>query len=209
MVEAEIWTIVHTDAGDAVLLRPLGMDISVPIFIGPLEAQSILIGLGDVPVKRPLTHDLFLDLARHIGLVLSRVEVSDLKDNTFHAKLLFSGNTYSEKKPLVLDSRPSDAFALSVRCKCPVFIARKVTDLAGVPLDLFTDEYGEPDEEKPESPVPPPENQKETGGSEKHRNLLKELNQAVATEEYERAAEIRDMILRLKKEEEKNPDRNG
>ena len=60
LVEAEIWTIARTDQGNAVLVRPIGSESAVPIFIGQLEAQSILIGLGNVPMPRPLTHDLFL-----------------------------------------------------------------------------------------------------------------------------------------------------
>jgi bifunctional DNase/RNase len=202
MAESEIWTIAHTDQGDAVLIRPLGMDISVPIFIGQFEAQAILIGLGEVVIKRPLTHDLFLDLVRHSGFTLFRVEIYDLKNNTFHARLLLSGNAYSEKKPLVLDARPSDAFALSVRCKCPIFISRKVVELAGVPLDLFADDPENAAADVPE-PVFFPEIQEAARGSEKHRSLLRELNQAVAAEEYERAAEIRDMLLLLESEEEK------
>jgi bifunctional DNase/RNase len=204
MTESEIWTIAHTDQGDAVLLRPLGMDLSVPIFVGQFEAQAILIGLGDVVIKRPLTHDLFLDLVRHAGFTLFRIEVYDLKNNTFYARLLFSGNAYSEKKPLVLDARPSDAFALSVRCKCPIFVSRKVVELAGVPLDLFIDDP-ENTEPEPAEPAFPPENQETLGGSEKYRNLRRELNQAVAEEEYERAAEIRDMLFLLEKEEGKSP----
>ncbi|MDR3166524.1 MAG: bifunctional nuclease family protein [Treponema sp.] len=204
MAKSEIWTIAHTDQGDAVLLRPLGMDLSVPIFIGQLESQAILIGLGEVPVKRPLTHDLFLDFVRHAGFTLFRVEVYDIKNNTFHARLFFSGNVYSEKKPLVLDTRPSDAFALSVRCKCPIFVSRKVVELAGVPLDLFIDGPEKPETELSE-PAVSPEIPETAGISEKYRTLRWELNQAVAAEEYERAAEIRDMLIHLEKEEGKGP----
>ncbi|MDR2102599.1 MAG: bifunctional nuclease family protein [Treponema sp.] len=202
MERSEIWTIAHTDQGDAVLLRPLGMDISVPIFIGQFEAQAILIGLGDVPVNRPLTHDLFLDFIRHAGFTLLRVEVYDIKNNTFHARLFFSGNAYPEKKPLILDTRPSDAFALSVRCKCPIFVSRKVVELAGVPLDLFIDEPENREVELPELAAFP-EMPETSGESEKRRALQWELDQAVAAEEYERAAEIRDMLLLLEQEEGK------
>ncbi|MDR3138113.1 MAG: bifunctional nuclease family protein [Treponema sp.] len=202
MVEAEIWTIAHTDQGDAVLIRPLGLDLSVPIFVGHFEAQSILIGLGDMVIKRPLTHDLLLDLMDRTGFVLLRIEVYDLKNNTFYARLSCSGSGFSEKAPLVLEARPSDAFALSVRRKCPIFISRKVVDMAGVPLDLFAGGAEEPEPETPETP--PPESE-EPGGSEEHRDLRRELNRAVAAEEYERAAEIRDMLLLLEKEEGKMP----
>jgi bifunctional DNase/RNase len=62
LVEAEIWTIARTEQGNAVLIRPIGSESAVPIFMGQLEAQSILIGLGSVPMPRPLTHDLFIKI---------------------------------------------------------------------------------------------------------------------------------------------------
>jgi bifunctional DNase/RNase len=62
LVEAEIWTVVRTDKGNAVLVKPIGSERAVPIFIGQLEAQSILIGLGSVPMPRPLSHDLFISV---------------------------------------------------------------------------------------------------------------------------------------------------
>ena len=69
LIEAEIWTVARTDQGNAVLVRPIGSDYAVPIFIGQLEAQSIIIGIGNVPMPRPLTHDLFLNV--YNGLPIS------------------------------------------------------------------------------------------------------------------------------------------
>lgn len=198
MVEAEIWTIAQTDQGNAVLLRPLGSDISVPIFIGQFEAQSILIGYGEIVIPRPLTHDLLLNVIRHLGLEIARVEVHDLRDGTFYARLFLTGKDHPEKKPLILDARPSDAFALAVRCKCPVFIAQDVVDAAGISVDLIIDTAGKDDPRngvpnKPKVPAPPT----------RQEALQRELDQAVAAEEYERAAEIRDTLALLKKKEEK------
>jgi bifunctional DNase/RNase len=208
MVEAEIWTIARMEQGNAVLLRPLGSEISVPIFIGQLEAQSILIGYGEVVVPRPLTHDLLLNLLRHLGLELIRIEVHDLRDNTFYARLILTGQKYSEKNPLILDSRPSDAFALAVRRKCPVFIAEKVVEQAGVSVDLVIESSGENGGESGEielgmSPEEPkfPETRREI--------LQMELEKAVAAEEYERAAEIRDIITLFDQEDEKNRQGSG
>jgi bifunctional DNase/RNase len=189
MMKAEIWTIARTDQGNAVLLRPLGTDISVPIFIGPLETQYILIGGGEMPIKRPLTPDLFLSLVKRVGLELKRVEVHELKENTFHARLVLQGGEYSGKQPLTLDSRPSDAFALAVRRKCPIYISRKVVEQAGIPVDMVIDEV----EETAHSI-----GKDETEASKK-AELLAELEKAVAAEEYERAAEIRDILLLLGK----------
>jgi bifunctional DNase/RNase len=189
MLEAEIWTIARTDQGNAVLLRPLGSDVTVPIFIGQPEVQAILIGCGKTKVKRPLTHDLFLSMLRHIGLFLGRVEIHALRDDTFHARLVILGGRFSEKKPLVLDARPSDAFALAVRRDRPIFIASRVVEQAGVPVDIIVDGM-----ENPFASEPPP-----SFRPDKHRELLEQLNRAVAAEEYERAAEIRDMLILLDK----------
>ena len=91
LVKAEIWTIARTDQGNAVLVRPIGAEIAVPIFIGQLETQSILIGFGDVAVPRPLTHDLMLSVVRRMGSELLRIEINDLKDGTFFARLVQIG----------------------------------------------------------------------------------------------------------------------
>jgi bifunctional DNase/RNase len=187
------------DDGTALLLRPLKSNLAVPIFIGENEAQAILLGLGGVKISRPLTHDLFLDLIRKDSLALYRAEVHDLRDNIFYARLLLTGREFSEKKPLVLDSRPSDALALAVRSKCPVFMSPKVTDQAGLPLEFFLDSIGESGEIFADTitgkfteaePEPP-------GFIARRESLWRELDKAIAAEEYERAAELRDVLALL------------
>jgi bifunctional DNase/RNase len=197
MVEAEIWTVTQMEEGNAVLLRPLGLDLVIPIFIGQAEAQAILFGLGEVTVSRPLTHDLFLSLTRQLQLELLRAEVWDLKDNTFYGRLVYKGGDFSEKRPLVLDARPSDTFALAVRCKSPIFIAQKVIDETGLPMDFFLDlSAGFPSE----SDLGAEETSGAAAGasaeaqSSRQETLLRELEQAVEAEEYELAAKIRDML---------------
>jgi bifunctional DNase/RNase len=192
MLEVEIWTITRTDQGNAVLLRPLGSELIVPVFIGQLEVQSILIGSGDIKTPRPLAHDLLLSLLRQIGLSLVRVEVYSLQDNTFYARLIIFGGGFTEKRPLVLDSRPSDAFALAVRRRCPIYISRQVLEQTGVPADFILEGPEENGDAPPASPM---------SRSGKYRELLEELNRAVDAEEYERAAEIRDMLILLDKEQ--------
>jgi bifunctional DNase/RNase len=194
MLTAEIWTIARTEQGNAVLIRPLGADVAVPIFIGRLESQSILIGFGDVRVPRPLTHDLFLTLIHQLGAELLRIEINDIQDNTFYARLILGGKGFPENSPLVADARPSDALALAVRGKCPVFIDEKVVAIAGVPVDLLI--HAE-DAQNPGAPLPgtgKPGAAKPGGAALKREALLKELDRAVAVEAYERAAEIRDTL---------------
>jgi bifunctional DNase/RNase len=202
MFETEIWTIARMADGTALLLRPLNSSLAVPIFIGENEAQSILLGLSGTRVSRPLTHDLFLDLVKKDSLALSRVEIYDLRDNIFYARLLFRGREFSEKVPLVLDARPSDALALAVRCKCPVFIFPKVMDQAALPLDFFLEAVGDSgtisaDTDMSRFKGTDPER---PGFIARRETLRMELDQAVAAEEYERAAELRDVLALLDKE---------
>ena len=112
LVEAEIWTIARTDQGNAVLVRPIGSESAVPIFIGQLEAQSILIGLGNVPMPRPLTHDLFITLFSMLGAELQRIEITALKEGTFYAQIILSKTSGEE---LIVDARPSDSIGIAVQ----------------------------------------------------------------------------------------------
>ncbi len=185
LVQAEIWTVAHTEEGNAVLVRPIGSDLAVPIFIGQAETQSLLIGLGDVPMPRPLTHDLIIALLNSLNAVLSRIEINDLKDNTFFAKLILGkGN-----EEIIVDARPSDALALAVRQKCPVYIAESIIDAAGVSIDLVMDISARDDKQNRnggEIRTPPL--------SDQESSLLEELERAVEAEDYERAAVIRDIL---------------
>jgi len=196
MYACEIWSIAETNQGNAVLLRPQGMEIAVPIFIGTLEMQSILIGKEGVNLPRPLTHDLFLTMLDRVNLAIKKVEIHELKDNTFHARLIITGGEFTSEKPLILDSRPSDAFALAVRKRYPIYIASTVIEQAAIPLDFFMEAFERSSEE----------NSGEDKSAGKHQSLLEQLEKAVAEEEYERAAEIRDLLKLMDTETGGNPD---
>jgi bifunctional DNase/RNase len=183
MYLSEIWSILKTSHGNAVLLKPKNKDVAVPIFIGTLELQSILIAKEGLSLSRPHTHDLFLDVIANVNLSVKKIEVYEIKDDVFHARLIITGGEYTNEKPLVLDSRPSDAFAIAARRKCPIYMASSIIEETGVPLSFFFSEI----EEEPE---------------DKHRNLREQLEQAVAEEQYEQAAEIRDLLKMLEDEDE-------
>jgi octaprenyl-diphosphate synthase len=178
MVICEIWSILKTSHGNALLLKPRNMDIAVPIFIGTLEMQSILIGKEGMKLPRPHTHDLFLNMLSQVNLSVRRVEVHDLKDDVFHARLIITGGEYTNEKPFILESRPSDAFAIATRKKSPIFLASAVIEQTGVPLDFFISDL-------------------EEAATDKFGSLREQLEQAVAEEEYEQAAEIRDLLKML------------
>lgn len=134
-VEADIWTIAQTDQGNVVLVRPKGSDLAVPIIIGQLETQSILIGMGGVEVPRPLTHDLAVSLLKALSASLLRIEINDLQEGTFYARLVLR----QEGEEIVVDARPSDAIGIAVRTGCPVFISEAVVDEAGISVNLVTE----------------------------------------------------------------------
>jgi len=181
MVISEIWSIIKTSHGNAVLLKPRNTDIAVPIFIGTLEMQSILMGKEGMKLPRPHTHDLFLNMLSNVNLSVRRIEVYDIKDDVFHARMIITGGEYTNDKPLILECRPSDAFAIVTRKKCPVFMASSIVENTGIPLDFFVNS---PEEET----------------HDKYSSMRKQLEQAVAEEEYEQAAEIRDMLKMLENE---------
>ncbi|GBU27282.1 hypothetical protein R84B8_00811 [Treponema sp. R8-4-B8] len=178
MYLSEIWSILKTSHGNAILLKPKDKDVAVPIFIGTLEMQSILIGKEGVSLARPHTHDLFINMLAHVNLLVKKVEVYELKDDVFHARLIITGGEYTKENPLILDSRPSDAFAIAARKKCPIYLASSIIEQTGVPLSFFINDIEEDTEDK-------------------YKSLKEQLEQAVAEEEYEQAAEIRDLLKML------------
>jgi len=179
LVEAEIWTVAKTDKGNAVLVKPIGSERAVPIFIGQLEAQSILIGLGNVPMPRPLTHDLFLSMLEKLNATIERVDITELKEGTFYARIVLKQGL----KKIVIDSRPSDALGITARIHCPLFIAKSIVEEAGIAINLITDDESTVD-------VPDPQ-------AIELDKLEEELQKAVDQENYEEAAKIRDQIREL------------
>jgi bifunctional DNase/RNase len=98
--------------------------------IGPAEATGIAVPLHGVTPPRPLTHDLFLTLFGRLKVSLTRVVITDLRDDVYYATLHFSGSAGE----LTLDSRPSDAIALAMRARAPVLIEDRVFDKGGLEL---------------------------------------------------------------------------
>ncbi|MCL2138364.1 MAG: bifunctional nuclease family protein [Treponema sp.] len=205
MLPVEIWTIVRTNEGNAVLLRPFDKDLVVPVFVGQNEIQSILIGKDGITLPRPLTHDLLLNLLASQELVLDRVEINELKNDIFHARLIITGGNYSEENPLLLDCRPSDALGLATRRGCPALVSADIIKKTGIPLSLFIDVLKNSDSTESGGKKNISVNKKEFSPKEsflkeyspieeKRRNLIKKLNAAVECEEYEEAAKIRDLL---------------
>ncbi|UCD47843.1 MAG: bifunctional nuclease family protein [Deltaproteobacteria bacterium] len=109
-----------------VILRDKENLNTLPIWIGMLEANAIAAGLEHLKLPRPMTHDLFKNLLDQIGVKLLRVEVTDIRDNTYFAALHMEvgGNS------VVIDSRPSDAIAIAIRMEVPIMVRDAVIEKA-------------------------------------------------------------------------------
>jgi bifunctional DNase/RNase len=107
-----------------IILKSEQTDQAVPIWIGLLEATSIASALQNVKFDRPMTHDLFKNFSDIINISVIRVEVCDLKDSTFYARIFFESGEHS----FDMDARPSDAIALALRFNAPIFVDDKVIE---------------------------------------------------------------------------------
>lgn len=105
-----------------VILRENNGNKILPIWIGPLEASSILLGLENINPPRPLTHDLFINFLKENNMKITKIVIDDLKNNTYYAKIYYK-TLFKTKK---IDARPSDALSLAIREKIPVFVKNKV-----------------------------------------------------------------------------------
>ena len=107
-----------------VLLKTEDTGQTVPIWIGLLEATSIASALKNIKFDRPMTHDLFKNYLDLHKTTVSKVEVCDLKDNTYYAQIYF----LAEDRSFSMDARPSDAIAIALRFEAPIFVEDKVID---------------------------------------------------------------------------------
>jgi len=107
-----------------ILLKTEEGSKTLPIWIGLLEATSIASALQDIQFDRPMTHDLFKNLTQVLNIRISRIDICDLKDNTFYAEIHFA----SQDRSFTMDARPSDAIALALRFHAPIFVEERVME---------------------------------------------------------------------------------
>ncbi len=107
-----------------IILKTEDGEQAIPIWIGLLEATSIASALQNIQFERPMTHDLFKNVTDHLQMAVTRVEVCDLRDNTFFARIHFDGRQES----FIMDARPSDAIAIALRFQAPIFVDDKVIE---------------------------------------------------------------------------------
>lgn len=109
-----------------VLLRDADNQRVLPIWVGPVEANAIALQIENVAPPRPMTHDLLRNLLADLGATLTRVVIADLRESTFYAYLELQRGG----EVLFVDARPSDALALSLRARAPIFVESRVLEQA-------------------------------------------------------------------------------
>jgi bifunctional DNase/RNase len=217
-LELRLDSISVTNAGFIVFLKADSESRVLPIFIGANEAQAIALALGEDPPPRPLTHDLLKSMLDALDALVTRVDITAIKDGTFYAKVHVSRGDIEEHE---FDARPSDAIALAVRYDAPIFATRDVFDEAAIkvvvkptdesedalddegsePLEIAEGDIGYEADSDPEFPSP-----RETEQSTPEipslpltplEKLQADLNAAVKDERYEEAARIRDVLKKM------------
>lgn len=173
----------------ALVLSEVDGTRTLPIVIGAFEAQSIAIALEkEIKPPRPLTHDLFKSFADRFNIIIKQVIIHKLVDGVFYSSLICERDGIEE----IIDTRTSDGIALATRFDAPIFTYENILDKAGVYLKLKDEDIDEENlvlgdliaETVDETPY----------SSEPIESLNEQLGDAIANEDYELAAKIRDEI---------------
>jgi bifunctional DNase/RNase len=178
----------------ALILSEVDGERKLPIVIGAFEAQSIAIALEkEIRPPRPLTHDLFKNFADRFDIVIKQVIIHKLVDGVFYSSIICERDKIEE----IIDARTSDAISLALRFQAPIFTYKNILDKAGIFLKGNTDpeKYTDDDEVLIDEILL--EEESEPANDLKKQSLQelhKQLEQAVANEDYELAAQLRDEI---------------
>lgn len=186
-ITLEIKELLYSQSSSGAYVLILGDKHSMrrlPIVIGANEAQSIALGMEGEQTSRPLTHDLFKKFAQQYNVELIEVVITRFLEGVFYAMLICKqGDDIT-----MIDSRPSDAIALAVRFNCPISAYENVMNEAGIEMDDVKDM----------DPTTEPESLEEADEDTLENltvdQLQKLLQMAIDEENYEKAAELRDII---------------
>ncbi len=183
----------------AVVLGEVKGKRRLPIVIGAAEAQAIAVALENMPPARPLTHDLFKTMMDTFNVFLSEVVITNLMDGVFYSKLvcIFNGEEHE------IDSRTSDAIALAIRFGCPIYIYGNILETSGIVLmeepETEDKENSEEFSAVSESSSSKSEKDKADYSIYTSKELEKLITDALASEDYEKAAAIRDELNKREK----------
>ena len=185
-ITLEIKELLYSQSSSGAYVLILGDKHSMrrlPIVIGSNEAQAIALGMEGEQNSRPLTHDLFKKFAEQYGVELIEVVITRFLEGVFYAMLICKQG----EDITMIDSRPSDAIALAVRFNCPISAYDKVMNEAGIEMEEVKDMDTLPEPETSEEPT-------DTLDNLNVEQLQKLLQMAIDEENYEKAAELRDLI---------------
>ncbi|MFY8001887.1 MAG: bifunctional nuclease domain-containing protein [Candidatus Kapaibacteriota bacterium] len=192
----------------ALILQESDGQRRLPIVIGAFEAQAIALEMEGIRPPRPMTHDLMKISLETLGASLVEVIINDLNDGTFYAQLILDSTAVE------IDARPSDAIALAVRFQAPIYVSEEVINEAGfIPEGNDADGSGidddddesdallratrNDDDDEDTLPRNRPEPKQPSKPKTKLEALKQELDKAIAQEDYEKAATLRDEIAEL------------
>lgn len=180
----------------ALILSEVDGDRKLPIVIGAFEAQSIAIALEkEIKPPRPLTHDLFKNFSDRFDIVVKQVIIHKLVDGVFYSSLICERDKIEE----IIDARTSDAIALALRFQAPIFTYKNILDKAGIYLKVNPKREEEHETDNILMDEVLAEEIETSAGQDNFKGktleeLHKMLDQAVANEDYETAARVRDEI---------------
>lgn len=161
MIEVKVWSLALDEKNKfpVVVLQSLDGEKRLPIWIGPQEASAIAMEVAGKKFQRPLTHDLLVSILNGLGVKVRRIEITDLRENTFYAKI------YLELRGelLTVDARPSDSLAVALKCKARIFVAPH----------LFSSEF---DSLLQTEPTPPTDAATEEERAKELKEFLENLN---------------------------------
>lgn len=203
LIELKIHGISYTDSNSgafALILEEINGNKKLPIVIGGFEAQSIAIALEKkVKTSRPLTHELFKNFADQFGIIMNHIIINKLRDGVFFSNIVCE----KDGQILKIDSRTSDAIALSIRFNSSIFVTKEIIEEAGFEDDkdysssidlsdenFFNDEYSRPS--------PSIDNSRDIKKISTI-NIRKMLEKSIQNEDYEMAAKLRDELDYRKK----------
>ncbi len=162
----------------------------LPIIIGVFEAQAIAVQIENIVPNRPMTHDLFKSFAEGLNYTLKEIVISDLSEGIFYAKIVCG----DDLREVEIDSRPSDAIAIGLRFNVPIYTFESILSEAGIVASALNEEEEADEDELVRETLRTKGSFNEQIRDMSNDVLQKMLDEALAKEEYEKAAKIRDEL---------------
>ncbi|MDO5394710.1 MAG: DUF151 domain-containing protein [Bacteroidales bacterium] len=170
--------------------------VRIPVVIGPAEAQAIAMRLESVTTPRPMTHDLFVSFAQAFGVRLQEVFIYRFEDGIYSSEMTFSDGS----RTITLDARTSDAIAVAMRARAPIYTTPEIVEETGIELEEVRNDSASESDDRTRDMIPA-QADPETMSLEE---LSEKLKQLIDDEEYEEAARIKAILTRRKNNADDN-----